>query len=47
MAAPDDFSFGWQEEFLAELMRRPKYVRTHYLFSRILNFLFLSVFREK
>jgi len=26
MAAPDDFSFGWQDEFLAELMRRPKYM---------------------
>ena len=36
MAAPDDFSFGWQDEFLSELMRRPKYVRAHHMFSRIL-----------
>merc|ERR1712001_573102 len=26
MTTPDDFSFGWQEEFLSELTRRPKYM---------------------
>ena len=26
MSSPDDFSFGWQDEFLAELTRRPNYM---------------------